>query len=171
MCYARCAARLPRLSYGSPWGGLLLVVPVGLPGLCQQHRWLAIMCAGVQEGPGDPRHLLGDSHPGLINPNPRHQLPHPCALSSEFVPDMADNRACPMHQQPSDITMPTLGDPTSTRRPAAAMLARHQTQPRRHLPARCIGLRNYCGSSKSIRTGAGPFHYDPHMGVKFKSET
>src|SRR5215470_10755721 len=22
-----------------------------------------------------------------------------------------------------------------------------------------IGLRNHCGSSKSIRTGAGPFHY------------
>src|SRR6266508_5841110 len=24
----------------------------------------------------------------------------------------------------------------------------------------CIGLRDHCGSSKSIRTGAGPFHYD-----------
>src|SRR5215471_16464025 len=23
-----------------------------------------------------------------------------------------------------------------------------------------IGLRNHCGSSKSIRTGAGPFYYD-----------
>src|SRR6266849_10936297 len=29
-----------------------------------------------------------------------------------------------------------------------------------------IGLRNHCGSSKSIRTGAGPFHYDPRKRVR-----
>jgi hypothetical protein len=49
---------------------------------------------------------------------------------------MAAHRACAMHQEPSDIAVPTFRDPPSTCRPAAAMLARNQTQPRRHLPAR-----------------------------------
>jgi hypothetical protein len=41
-----------------------------------------------------------------------------------------------MHQPPPDVPVATWGDPTSTRRPAAAMLARDQTQPGRDLPTR-----------------------------------
>jgi hypothetical protein len=70
------------------------------------------MFAGVQESPGDPCHLIGDGYTGLIDPNPRHQLPHPGTLGIGFVPEMADDRARPMNQQPSDIAVPTFRDPT-----------------------------------------------------------
>ena len=77
----------------------------------QCHR-LAILFAGVQKSPGDPCHLIGNGHTGLIDPNPRHQLPNPRTLGIGFVPDMADNRARAMNQEPSDIAIPTFGDPT-----------------------------------------------------------
>ena len=41
-----------------------------------------------------------------------------------------------MNQEPSDIAIAPFGDPTSPCRPAAAMLARDQPQPRGYLSAR-----------------------------------
>ena len=66
----------------------------------------------MQESPGHPRHLLGDGHTGLIDPNPRHQLPNPGTLGIRFVLDMADHRVRAMNQEPSDIAIATFGDPT-----------------------------------------------------------
>src|SRR4029453_12739411 len=132
-------ARAPRLSCSAPGGGLLLAISfdlLELLGLYRQYCWLAIVFAGVHKSPGDPCHLIGHGHTGLIHPNPRHQLPHPRTLGIGFVPDMANDRARPMHQQPSDIAVASLGAPAYTRRSAAAMLARDQPQPGRHLPAR-----------------------------------
>src|SRR5215471_5201646 len=93
------------------------------------------MFAGVQESPGHPCHLIGDSDTGLIDPNAHHELPHPGTLGIGFVSDMADNRARAMNQEPSDIAVATFGNPPYACCPAAAMLARDQTQPRCHLSA------------------------------------
>ena len=68
------------------------------------------MFAGMQESPGHPRHLIGDGHTGLIDPNPRHQLPNPGTLGIGFVSDMADDRAGAMNQQSSDIAIPAFRD-------------------------------------------------------------
>ena len=107
-------ARAPRLSCSAPGGGLLLAISlalIDLKGLYRQYCRLAIVFAGVQKSPGDPCHLIGDGHTGLIDPNARHQLPNPRTLGIGFVPDMADHRARTMHQQPSDIAVASLGDP------------------------------------------------------------
>ena len=78
------------------------------------------MFPGVQESPGDSRHLIGDGHTGLIDPNPRHELPNPGTLGIGFVSDMADHRARAMNQEPSDIAVAPFGDPTEAWDPAAA---------------------------------------------------
>jgi hypothetical protein len=66
---------------------------------------------GVQKSPGDPCHLIGDSHTGLIDPNPRHELPNPRTLGIGFVPDMTDDGACAMNQETPDIAISAFGDP------------------------------------------------------------
>src|SRR5215471_13315896 len=106
-------ARAPRLSCSAPGGGLLLAISlalIDLKGLYRQYCRLAIVFAGVQKSPGDPCHLIGDGHTGLIDPNPRHQLPNPRTLGIGFVPDMANDRARAMNQQAPDIAIPTFGD-------------------------------------------------------------
>src|SRR4030095_14014556 len=93
------------------------------------------MLAGMQESPGDPRHLIGDGDTGLIDPNPCHQLPNPGTLGIGLVPDMADDRERTMIPPP---------------RPSCA--ARHPAPPT-PLPAE---LSENHGHSPALRRG--PWH-------------
>src|SRR5215471_7405375 len=90
-----CSARGSRLLLA------VLEIQKDLIDLYRQYCWLAIVFTNIQESPDHPYHLMDDGHTGLIPPKPRHQLPHPNTLGIGFIPDMADNRARAMNQQPS----------------------------------------------------------------------
>jgi hypothetical protein len=88
-----------------------------------------------EQPPGDSRVFVRQRHHGSGGASPLHQRSEPLPSAVILQPDPADRGPCAMHEEFTQIAIPTCADPRETRFAPRGVLAWDKPQPRGKLPA------------------------------------